>query len=106
MNDLILLNDFLGSICALKRNTSVYQLYTEISSRIVAMGFVLSSLKDNTKFSEDFGDLYLELDQYPVFGEDGNRLEREFGQKFYVNFCWDGLDVASQIVPESELTRV
>ena len=102
MDDLILLNNFLGSFGSVNRGQSPFQFVTEVSSRIMGSGFVLENLKDNSLLNEPCGDLYLRLDHFPVF-EEGNQLYKKFGQYYFVNFCWCDDGMMSRVVSESDL---
>jgi hypothetical protein len=105
MEDLILLNNFLGAFGNVKRGISPFQFVTEVSGRVSAVGFVVATPADCSVFNEPHGEAYLLLDQYPVFGESQNRLFAKFGQSFYLNVCWadNGAELCASVVSDTDL---
>lgn len=107
MEDLVLLNNFLGALSDSNPKASPKMFISTAAARMVALGYVIQMPEDQSQLADPFGDIYLELDRYPVFGDPLNRLQQIYGEMYYLNVTWfdDGEQIIACIVSESDLEK-
>ena len=103
--DISLLSTFLLTVSETKERFSPKEYLSYVLARINHLGFVFEMPSD-TVLGSDFGDIYIELDQWKnALEPEINKLEQKFGEKFYINLVWHDFQVSAEVVPETELDK-